>query len=183
MRLRHYLFSVLTLSIALSGVTFAKKPEGKGNPHHRGSEGYWENSNKQSDESSLRGRERAEERHYSKKYKKDKTKYHKKDRDERRQDHDFRREDDAYRYQEQKRSRDHQYDRYERQRYIERYQNDPIGVIVNESVGAVKSKVDNMHRRAIESIDNKTREVIGVDSPTNSDRNKRSSWWSIFGEE
>lgn len=182
MRLRSYLFSVVTLSIALSGSVFAKKPEGKGNPHHRGSEGYWENSNKQSEDRSLRGRERAEERHYSKKYKKDKKKHYKHDWDEQRKDRDFYREDDSD-YQGDKRSRDDEYDRYERQRYIERYQNDPVGVIVDENVGAVKSKVDNMHRQAIEAIDNKTREITGVDSRKDSDRKNRSSWWSIFGEQ
>jgi len=172
----------IAFSLALSGAVSAKKPEGKGNSHYRASKAYKGNSNKQSDEYSLRGRERAEERHHSKKYKKNKDKQRKYDQDERRSYRD--RNDESYHDNGAKRSKDHnQYDRYERQRNQERYQNDPIGIIVDQNVAGVRSKVDSVHRRVIETIDNKARELTDVTDTRRKQDRETSSWWSIFGGE
>jgi len=176
------LFSSLVLSIALSGSAFAKKPEGKGK-HHQGSEKeyrYNSNRNKQSDEFSLRGKDRAEERHQykkSKKHKKNKDKY-RDDRYERAPDrNEYYRKDDSYRDRDNR-----ELDRYEHQRYQERYQNDPVGIIVDETANNARSKVNQVHRKVIDSIDNKTRSLSGVGVQTEPVRENKP-WWSIFGRE
>ncbi len=101
MKLKYLLIPATVLSIALSGTAIAKKPDGKGNPHSDGPDARWENSNKQSDEHSLRGQDRAEERHRlkeskkhnKKKYKYKKDKYHDKDKYDKKYD---RRHKDKY---------------------------------------------------------------------------------------
>ncbi len=196
MNFKYPLFSSLVLSIILSGSAFAKKPEGKGKHHYQGSEKeYRKNSNKQSDEFSSRGRDRAEERHQykkSKKQKKNKEKSRDKSYEREHDRHEYRRNDDYerkrdgneyFRKDESYRDRDNrELDRYERQRYKERYQNDPVGIIVDETADTVRSKVNQVHRKAIDSIDNKTRALSGNSNQTESVRENKP-WWSIFGGE
>ncbi|NOR71744.1 MAG: hypothetical protein GQ532_18995 [Methylomarinum sp.] len=220
MDFRKLLIPATALSLALSGTALAQKPEGKGNPHSRGSDAYRENSNRQSDEFSSKGKDRAEERHYlkeSKKHKKKEHKFKKKrkkhgdDRYERKHDRDddryekkhdrnddryekkhdrneYRRDNDDYRDNNRDRQRKYydqngrQYDRYERQRYEERYQNNPIDTITDRKVNEAKSKIDEAHRRAIDAIDNTTKELTNTDPRR--DRSKPTKpWWSIFGNQ
>jgi len=191
MNFKYPLFSSLVLSIVLSGSAFAKKPEGKGKHHQRSEKEYRHNSNKQSDEFSSKGRDRAEERHQykkSKKYKKNKETYRDNryeraldrndDSDERSRDrNDYYRKDNSYRDYDNR-----ELDRYERQRYKERYQNDPVGIIVDETANNARSKVNQVHRKVIDSIDNKTRSLSGVGVQTEPVRENKP-WWSIFGGE
>ena len=223
MKLKYELIPAIVLSIALSGTAIAKKPEGKGNPHSNGPDARWENSNKQSDEYSRRGQERAEERHRAKesdkhkyknkgkdkKYKHKKEKYHDDDKynkkhgkyDRGQKDKDYDR-DDRYKRKhdrsEQKRDTDRydrrdkddrgddryegKHDRYERQRNKERYQNNPVDTIIDRNVDDAKSIIDNTHRRTIDSIDNKSRELMGAESGRDRTQSARP-WWSIFGNE
>jgi len=196
MNFKYPLFSSLLLSLILSGSAFAKKPEGKGKHHQGPGKEYRHNSNKQSDEFSLRGKDRAEERHQykkSKKHKKNKEKY-RDDRYERAPDRNgYRRNDDSYernhdrneyyRKDDSYRDRDNrEMDRYERQRYQERYQNDPVGIIVDETANNVRSKVNQVHRKVIDSIDNKTRSLSG-ERTQKEDVRENKPWWSIFGRE
>ena len=198
MNFRKLLIPATALSLALSGTALAQKPEGKGNPHSRGSDAYRENSNRQSDEFSSKGKDRAEERHYlkeSKKHKKKEHKFKKKrkkhgdDRYERKHDRDeYRRDNDDYPDKNRDRQRKYydqngrQYDRYERQRYEERYQNNPIDTITDRKANEAKSKIDEAHRRAIDAIDNTTKELTNTDPRR--DRSKPTKpWWSIFGNQ
>ncbi len=158
----------------------------KGKPQDKGPDARWINSNKQSDDFSTRGRERAEERHelkkqkeYSKKYKEKKQKYHK-DAKRRGKEFDDREERYERRYDERRKHYNDEQDRYRRQyeeerngmdrreyrRYDERtyQQQNPVDTIIDRNVNDAKSVVDEMHRRAIEGIDNKTREFTGTDS-------------------
>jgi len=192
MNLKIILTSATIVSITLSGAVLAKKPHYDDGPAAR-----MENSNRQSDESSLRGKERAEERHYLKKSKKHKDKKGKKSKHkkERYDDHDrykkkyHDRDDDRthqrydrQKYQKDDRRYDEGRDRYERQRYQEKYQNDPIRSIVDHNVNKSKSKIDNIHRQVIDSIDQKTRELQGIDRPQKQRQNTKP-WWSFGSDE
>lgn len=127
MKLKYLLIPATVLSITLSGTAVAKKPEGKGNPHSGGPDARWENSNKQSDEHSLRGQDRAEERHRlkeSKKHKKNKhkykkDKYHDKNKYDKKYDKHDRRHKDKYYDRDDRYDRKH--DRSEQRRDNDRY--------------------------------------------------------------
>ena len=165
MKLKYLLVPATALFLALSGAALAKKPEGKGNPHQGGPDARWENSNRQSDEFSLRGRERAEERHRMKEHKKGKEKKYKHDKDEYYDLEDY----------DKKRKK---HDRYERQRHKEKYRNNPIDRNVNDK----KSKIDSISRKTKESNSNKNRELTGEDRRKER-ANTSKPWWSIFGGE
>jgi len=191
MNVKTLLIPATILSIALSGPVLAKKPEGHGNPHHDGPDARWENSNRQSDESSLRGRDRADERHYlkkqkkhkdkkEKKYKHKKDKHHKNDRyDDEHDRYERRRHDSEYDRNHQRYNDDRYRDRYERQRYQEKYQNNPVRTIIDQNVNKTKSKIDDAHRRVIDSIDQKSREFTGIE-PRSEQRKTSKPWW-YFG--
>ena len=190
MKLKYVLIHATMLSIALSGTALAKKPEGKGKPHIDGPDARWENSNRQSDDHSLRGQDRAEERHHlkeskkykqkkDKKYKHKKEKYH--DKYDKKHDKYDRRDKNKY-YDSDNDRYEEKHDHYERQRYKERYQNNPVDTVINHNIDGAKSIIDDTHRKTIESIDNKSRELTG--NKTRKDRtNSARPWWSIFGEE
>ncbi len=173
MKIIKTILALFILSLSLTANTWAKKPEGKGNPHNNGPEARWRNSNKQSDESSLRGKARAEERHYLKQQKKHKDKKHKKHKYKQHRDYD-----DDDRYQRKHWEYKDSDDRYERQRRLEKYRNNPIRSIIDHNVEGAKAKIDRAHRQAIESIEQNTRPF--------SERPKQRTtkpWWSIFGNQ
>ncbi|WP_152555668.1 hypothetical protein [Methylomarinum vadi] len=157
----------LLIPLAALSLSFSAPLLAKGNPHDKGSDARWRNSNKQSNEYSTRGRERAEERHELKKHKEYEEKYKEK-RQKYRDDYKKRRKDydenhDRYRRQyEQERDG---LDRREYRRYDDSgYRQNPVDTIIDRNIDGAKSRIDDMHRRAIESIDNKTREFTGVDT-------------------
>jgi len=187
MKLKYLVIPATTFCLLFSGPIFAKKPEGKGNPHHGGSDARRENSNRQSDEYSRRGKDRAEERHRLKeekkyKHKKDKKFKHKKDKHS---GHD-RYDNDHDRYEKRrdndKRYHDKKSDRYERQRNEERYRNNPIDSTIDRNINGAKSQIDSIHRKAIESIDDKTREFTGAETRRENSPSTKP-WWSWFGNE
>lgn len=112
------------------------------------------NSNKQSSPYSSQGRERAEERHKSKKQKKFKEKHHK-GRDDY-QPHRRRYDDEQERYrrqyEEERNGLDRRVDRYP-------YPQNPVDVVIDRKVNDAKSVVDDMHRRVIRGIDDRTRDL------------------------
>jgi len=171
MLLKYLLISATALSITLSGVALAKKPEDKGNPHSNGSDARWENSNNQSDEYSSRGRERAEERHRLKESKKHREKKYKHKKDK--YDKYNRRDKDEYYERGDDRS-ERKHDRYERQPYKETHQNDSVDTIIDRNVDEAKSIIDDAHRKTIESIDNKSRELMGGGSQRDRTKSARS---------
>ena len=208
MKLKYLLVPATALSLALSGSALAKKPEGKGNPHQGGPDARWENSNRQSDESSLRGRERAEERHRmqehkkgkGKKYKHDKEEYYDlKGHDKKKGKHDRyeRDRDDGKKTQKKNKGKRYKqdkeehydleghdkkrekHDRYERQRHKEKYRNNPVDKINDQNVNDEKSKGDSIHRKTKESNSNKNRELTG-DDRRKERANTSKPWWSIF---
>ncbi len=154
MKILQTILSIIILSLGITTQGWAKKPEGKGNPHKQGPDARWINSNRQSDESSLRGKARAEERHYLKQKKKYKDKKHKQYKDKA-----YREYDDDDRYQRKYRKNNESDERYERQRRLERYQNDPVKSIIEHNIEGAKSKIDRVHRRAMESIEEKQRQL------------------------
>ena len=111
MKLKYLLIPVTVLFIALSGTATAK------NPHSDGPDARWENSNKQSDEHSLSGQDRAEERHRlkeSKKHKEKKEKKYKHKKDKYRNKYDKKYDKHDRRYKDKHYDRDDRDDRYER---------------------------------------------------------------------
>ncbi len=198
MKLKYVLVPVTVLSLAFSSTVLAKKYEDKGNPHHNDSDVRWENSNRQSDRFSQRGRDRAEERHYlkeskkhkDKKHKYKKEKYHDDNRYGSHQDHYERRHDDEDRY-ERKHDRyehrryddDDRYERgqdpYERQRYEEKYRNNPIDIIIDRNVNNVKSKIHQIQHKTVDTINEKTRELGGVE-PRREQSQPPNRWWWPF---
>jgi len=186
MKLKYLIVPATSICLLFSGSISAKKPEGKGNPHGR-PDARWENSNRQSDEYSLRGQERAAERHRlkeGKKYKHNKDKKHKYKKNKHRDDDRYEDKRDRYenrRYNDERDDRK-EFDRYQRQRYEEKYRNNPVDSVLDRNINDAKSKVDNVHRRAKEAIDNKTRELTGVE--TRRERVQPTKpWWSFFGDE
>lgn len=204
MNFKKFLIPATALSLALSGTAFAEKPEGKGNPHSRGSDSYRENSNRQLDEFSRRGKDRAEERHHLKELKKHKKKEHKfkkykkrhddyrderyhdrrdgEDRDKRKHDRDESYRDNDRDRREKGYKNNRQPDRYQRQRNEELYRNDPVETIVKQNANKAKAKLNEAHRKAIEAIDNKTRELSNT-APQRDQTNPAKPWWSIFGNQ
>lgn len=157
----------LLISLAALSLSFSASLLAKGNPHDKDYDARWRNSNKQSNEYSTRGRERAEERHELKKQKEHKEKYKEK-RQKYRDDYKKRRKDyddkhDRYRrqYEQEREGLDRrEYRRYDNSGYIR----NPVETIIDRNIDGAKSRIDAMHRRAIEGIDNKTREFTGVDT-------------------
>lgn len=182
MNLKIILFPATLLSLTLSTSVLAD---------HDGAAARLENSNRQSNSSSLRGNNQAADRHEFKKSKKNKYKKskHKKDKhrdNDRYENRDRERKDfkryDGDRYQDRDRDRyDGKGDRYEQQRYQEKYQNNPVGTVIERNVNDTKSKIDEAHRRAIETIDQKTRDFTGTNRPQ-SDRETSNPWWP-FGSD
>lgn len=145
-------------ALALSPAILAK-----GKPYDKGPDARWRNSNKQSGEYSTRGRERAEERHEFKKrkdYHKEKKKYRE---DYKKRDRNYDEHQDRYRrqYEEERNGMDRRsdYGRYEDRRS----QQPPVDYGIDRTIEDAKSRVDDIHRRTIDSIDNRTREIIGIE--------------------
>ncbi len=158
---------LLLIPLTALSISFAQPLLAKGNPHEGGPDSRWRNSNQQSDDYSTRGRERAEERHELKKHKEYKEKYKEK-KQKYRDDYKQRREhyDDKHdRYRRQYEEERNGLDRRDYRRYDDsRYMQNPVDTIIDRNVNDAKSRVDDLHRRMIEGIDNKTREFTGVDS-------------------
>ncbi len=147
------------------------------------------NSNKQADEFSRRGRERTEKRHELKKHK-----HH--DDHNRHGDHDYSKyhrfdDSDKDRYRRQYEAERYGMDRYDERRY-QKYKNQhdhyrqySVDTVIDRNIDKAKAKIDNLHRQAIEGIDNKTREFTGINNKKIQQQQQERSfslWWWPFPE-
>lgn len=143
-------FAVISIALALcfSSPLMAKDHANKGNKI---------NSNKQSSPYSTRGKERADKRHELKKHKqyekkfKEKRRQYRDDYQPHRRHHDDRQERYRRQYEQERNGLDRRIDRYP-------YPQNPVDVIIDRNVNDAKSVVDEMHRRVIRGIDDKTRD-------------------------
>ena len=122
MTIKRLVIPLTALALAISAPAMAKKPEGKGNPHGNVPDARHINSNKQSDEFSTRGRERAAERDELKKDKEHKKKFKEKKQkywDESHNRHDDYDGHDRYKHRRYDDDDDHK-NRYKRQYEEER---------------------------------------------------------------
>ncbi|MDF1581741.1 MAG: hypothetical protein RQ733_12695 [Methyloprofundus sp.] len=175
MKIKYLLIPITMLSFAFSGSVFADKPESKGD-----SDAHWKNSNRQSDEYSKKGKERAEERHELKKKKHqektEKQSKQKKDKhsDEYRREHDKDRNDDQY--------NDRQSKRYENRENTETISKNPVDEIIDQNVDNVKSTVDAAQRKMNEMIDDKTKALTeGVNARSELPKEEKP-WWELSRE-
>ena len=153
----------LLIPLAALSLSFSAPLLAKGNPHDNRSDARWRNSNKQSNDYSTRGGERVEQRHELKKHKEYKEKY--KDKKQKYRDDYNRRQNDYQNGQERYRRQLEQEQNGLDRRYNDRgYIQNPVNTIIDRNIDNAKSRIDDMHRRIIDGIDNKTREFTGVDT-------------------
>ncbi|MBW6453434.1 MAG: hypothetical protein K0A92_06595 [Methyloprofundus sp.] len=176
MKIKYLLMPITALSLAFSGSVFADKPESKGSD----SDAYWKNSNRQSDEYSKKGKERAEERHQLKKKKHqektEKQSKQKKDKhsDGYRREHDKDRNDDQY--------NDRQSKRYENRGNTETISKNPVDEMIDQNVDNVRSTVDAAQRKMNEMIDDKTKAFTeGVNARSELPKEEKP-WWELGRE-
>lgn len=183
MKIKHILIPATAIALSLSSPAFAKRDKDDDHPGRI-------NTNRQSYEDSLRGQDRAEERRELKRLRKD-YKKHKKgkhrdkddyddDKKKHRRDHDkkkFKSRDDDYK--KRRRDRDDDYDH--RYYQIEESQH-PIDTGINEGADRAKQKIDDIHRRAIEAIDNQTDRAVNQrpsrnEPPPEQQPGSKKWWW------